>query len=202
MGRKASLHRQPGNGLLTASIDKIFEESGAVLHGHFLLASGRHSPVYWEKFRVIQDPCSTVKLCGMIAEHYKSKNVDVVAGPTTGGVVLAYEVARQLGVCCAFAEKIDGGRTFRRGVAIGSGQRVLIVDDILSTGTSVRDVIAAVKNEGGQIVGVAVLVDRSDQSFDLGVPLFACLRSATVSYGPDVCPLCLDGLPLTKLGGI
>ena len=99
---------------MTASIDKIFEESGAVLRGHFVLASGRHSPVYWEKFRVIQHPGSTVKLCRMIAEHYKSKNVDIVAGPTTGGVVLAYEVARQLGVRCAFAEKIEGGRTFRR----------------------------------------------------------------------------------------
>lgn len=186
---------------MTEHVEKTFADAGAVLRGHFLLTSGRHSPVYWEKFRVIEQPEATVRLCAIVAAQYRASKVDVVAGPTTGGVVLAYEVARQLGTRCAFAEKVEGGRKFRRGVAIQPGERVLIVDDILTTGTSLQDVIAAVKQVRGSIVGIAVLVDRSEQQLDLGFPLFSCLRSPTVSYTPDACPLCREGIPLTKLGG-
>jgi len=179
----------------------IFKNAGALLEGHFLLTSGLHSPVYWEKFRVLQFPELTMQLCQLIAEHYKNENVKVVAGPTTGGVILAFEVAKLLGVRSAFAEKDETKRIFRRGFTIEPGERVLVVDDILTTGGSVIEVINAVKRLRGDIIGVGVLVDRSDLKLDLGVPLFSCLKSATKTYKPTDCPLCTKGIPLIRLGG-
>jgi len=180
---------------------EIFKKAGALLDGHFLLTSGLHSPVYWEKFRVLQFPDSTSQLCTMIARHYKDQNIQVVAGPTTGGVILAFEVAKQLGVRSAFAEKEGTSRVFRRGFSIEPGERVLVVDDILTTGGSVVEVIKAVSKLQGNIVGVGVLVDRSDQGVELGAPLFSCLKSATRTYKPEECPLCARGIPLVRLGG-
>ncbi|MCX6005649.1 MAG: orotate phosphoribosyltransferase [Chloroflexi bacterium] len=179
----------------------IFKDAGALLEGHFLLTSGLHSPVYWEKFRVLQFPKSTSRLCELIAQHYRDQNIQVVAGPTTGGVILAFEIAKQLGIRSAFAEKDGNTRVFRRGFTIEPGERVLIVDDILTTGGSVVEVINAVNKLNGDIIGIGVLVDRSDQKLDLGAPLFSCLRSAAKTYKPDECPLCSKGLPLVRLGG-
>ncbi|MFC1864431.1 orotate phosphoribosyltransferase [Chloroflexota bacterium] len=181
------------------NIEGIFEKSGAILKGHFLLASGLHSPVYWEKFQVLQFPNYTEQLCRMISTHFLKQQVQVVAGPTTGGIILAFEVARQLGVRGIFAEK-EGttGRAFRRGFSINSGDQVLVVDDILTTGNSIREVMAAVTNQGGIIVGIGVLVDRSDQRVDFGVPLFSCHRAITLTYTPQNCPLCAAQIPLVK----
>ncbi len=186
---------------MSDEIIQIFKDAGAILEGHFLLTSGLHSPMYWEKFRVLQYPHHTEKLCRLIAEHFKKDKVQVVAGPTTGGIVLAFEVARQLGVKSIFAEKVGEGRSFRRGFTIDPGERVLIVDDILTTGGSVVEVIDAVKKLKGDIIGVGVLVDRSEQTKDFGVPLFSCLRSQTVTYRPGDCPLCTAGVPLVRPGG-
>jgi orotate phosphoribosyltransferase len=186
---------------MSDEIIQIFKDAGAILEGHFLLTSGLHSPMYWEKFRVLQYPHHTEKLCRLIAEHFKKDKVQVVAGPTTGGIVLAFEVARQLGVKSIFAEKVGEGRSFRRGFTIDPGERVLIVDDILTTGGSVVEVIEAVKKLKGNIIGVGVLVDRSEQTKDFGVPLFSCLRSQTVTYRPGDCPLCAAGVPLVRPGG-
>jgi orotate phosphoribosyltransferase len=179
----------------------IFKKAGALLEGHFLLTSGLHSPVYWEKFRVLQFPASVIQLCGMIAQHYKDKNIQVVAGPTTGGVILAFETAKQMGVRSAFAEKDGTSRVFRRGFSIEPGERVLVVDDILTTGGSVVEVVKALNKLQADIVGVGILVDRSEQAIDLGAPLFSCLKSATKTYKPDACPLCSAGIPLVRLGG-
>jgi len=168
---------------VTVSVEEIFEKSGAVLRGHFLLASGLHSPVYWEKFQVLQFPSYTEQLCGMIADHFRKQGIRVVAGPTTGGIILAHEVALQLGVRSIFAEKESaGGRAFRRGFQIDPGEQVLVVDDILTTGGSIREVMAAVDRRGGRVSGIGVLVDRSPQKVDFGVPLFSCHRSETVTY--------------------
>jgi orotate phosphoribosyltransferase len=183
------------------NVEKIFEKSGAVLKGHFLLSSGKHSPVYWEKFQVLQYPEYTVGLCSMFARFFREYNVQVVAGPTTGGVILAFETARQLAVRGIFAEKgRSGGREFRRGFSISPGERVLIVDDILTTGGSVREVVDAVNAKKGLIVGIGVLVDRSETPVDFGVPLFSCLRSLTPTYDPETCPLCAQKIPLVKPG--
>jgi orotate phosphoribosyltransferase len=187
---------------MTMAAQDLFEKSGAVLNGHFLLTSGLHSPIYWEKFQVLQYPQYTQELCRQIAEHFKNMDIQVVAGPTTGGVILAFEVGRQLGVRGIFAEKAEGSseRSFRRGFNIAPGERVLLVDDILTTGSSVFQVIAAINQLKGKLVGIGVLVDRSDKPIDFGVPLFSCVRSATVTYKPEECPLCKAGIPLTKRG--
>jgi len=187
---------------LIHNVEEIFEKSGAILKGHFLLASGLHSPIYWEKFRVLQFPNYTQQLCGMISAHFAQQEIQVVAGPTAGGIILAYEVARQLGVRGIFAEKEGaGGRAFTRGFGINPGERVLIVDDILTTGKSIREVMAAVAKQGGIVVGIGVLVDRSEQKIEFGLPLFSCLRSKTPTYAPQDCPLCAAGIPLVKPGG-
>jgi len=184
------------------TVERMFEKSGALLKGHFLLTSGLHSPVYWEKALVIQYPAYTEKLCKMIADRFHRSGAQVVAGPTTPGIIIAYEVARQLKVRSIFAERDESGtgRVFRRGFQITPGEKVLIVDDILTTGGSVKEVIDAVKKLGGNIVGVGVFVLRSARELDFAVPFYACHRTEVVTYQPDKCPLCARGVPLVKPG--
>ena len=183
------------------NVEEIFHQSGAILKGHFLLASGVHSPIYWEKFRVLQYPNYTEQLCRLIVDHFREQRIQVVAGPTTGGIILAFEVARQLGVRGIFAEKVDTAeRAFRRGFSIDPGERVLIVDDILTTGSSIREVMSAVTKQGGIVIGIGVLVDRSEQKVEFGIPLFSCYRSITPTYPPQDCPLCAAQIPLVKPG--
>lgn len=182
---------------------EIFKKAGAVKDGHFLLTSGKHSGSYWEKFLVLQYPQHTGLLCQAIAEHYREANVGVVAGPTTGGVILSYEVARYLGTRGIFAERVEkdrAGRAFRRGFSIAPGERVLVVDDILTTGSSVREVLAEVQRLGGEVVGVAVLIDRSNGRVDFGVPLFSLHQLFIPTFDPNDCPLCNAGVPLNKPG--
>ena len=188
---------------MALSAEQIFEKSGAVLKGHFLLTSGLHSPVYWEKFQVLQYPQYTQELCRMVAEHFCDRKIQVVAGPTTGGIILAFETARQMGVRGIFAEKKEGSteRAFKRGFNVEPGERVLLVDDILTTGGSIREVIAAISRSHGDLVGIGVLVDRSEKSLDFGVPLFSCIRSPAITYKPEDCPLCAAKVPLVKRGG-
>ncbi len=185
----------------TGDVESIFKQSGAILEGHFLLTSGLHSPVYWEKFRILEQPRIAQRLCGMIVAHFKNSSIDVVAGPTTGGIILAFEAARQMGLRCIFAEKEGEKRTFRRGFVLNAGERVLVVDDILTTGKSVREVLSAVSELGGVVAGIGVLVDRSDRDLGFGYPVMSCLRSVTPAYDPTACPLCVQGLPLVKPGG-
>jgi orotate phosphoribosyltransferase len=185
---------------LSDEVLEIFETAGAVKEGHFLLASGLHSPVYWEKFRILQYPQLTGKLCRLIAQHFKGEKIDVVAGPTTGGIILAFETARQLGVRGIFAEKEGGVRVFRRDFEVAPGERVLVVDDILTTGSSLRQTIDAVDKLGGIVVGIGVLVDRSEKKLDFDLPLFSCLRAPTTVYLPQECPLCAAHIPLTRPG--
>jgi len=183
-------------------VEDLFVKAGAVLKGHFLLASGLHSPVYWEKFRVMQFPAYTEQLCGMIADHFRDEGIQMVAGPTTGGVILASEVARQLGTRAIYAERAESeGRMFRRGQSISPGERVLVVDDVMTAGGSIRDVIDAVIALNGKVVGIGVLVDRARQPVDFGVPLYSCLRTVAETYAPENCPQCAAGEPLIKPGG-
>jgi orotate phosphoribosyltransferase len=179
---------------------QMFKDAGAFLEGHFLLTSGLHSPVYWEKFRVLQYPQHTKKLCGLIAEHFKDSKVEVVAGPTTGGIILAFEVASQLGVKSIYAEREGEKRVFRRSLTLDHNERVLIVDDVLTTGGSVKEVIDAVKLINGNVMGIGVLVDRTQKDIKFDAPLFSCLRTPAVTYAPKECPLCAKGIPLVKPG--
>ena len=182
-------------------IQDILETSKTILHGHFLLTSGLHSPTYLEKFRLLQFPSYTEYLCGMIADHYRGKGVQVVAGPAMGGIILAYEVARQLKVRSIFAERVDRKRVFQRGLSIAQREKVLIVDDILTTGGSIQETVGTVNEAGGLALGTAVLIDRSIGELDLGLPLFSCYRLAIPTYPPNECPQCVAGIPLSRRGG-
>lgn len=180
--------------------EEIFRRVGAVLDGHFLLTSGLHSPTYWEKAQVLQYPQYTELLCHFIVDHFRDKGIQVVAGPTIGGVILAYEVAKQLGTRAIFAEREGETRVFRRGFSVAPGERVLIVDDILTTGGSLHQMVDAVKGIGGNVVGIGILVDRSTEEVDIGIPLFSCHKAVVPTYKPDTCPQCRAGIPLTKRG--
>jgi len=189
--------------ITSADVERVFRESGALREGHFILASGRHSPLYLEKFQVLQHPTDTEQLCAAIALWASSSlGVDSVAGPTTGGIILAHEVARQLGVRAIYAERRDGapGREFRRGFVLAPGERVLVVDDIMTTGGSVQETIDAVRFAGGTVVGAAVLVDRSGGSTRLDIPMHALWRLDIPAYAPVDCPLCAKGIAATHPG--
>jgi len=196
----------------------LFRASGALRAGHFLLKSGRHSDAYLEKFAVLSDPAATSELCAFWAARHRGEDsaasVDLVAGPTTGGVILAFETGRQLGTRAIFAEEVrgaDGGTTreFRRGFRIEPGERVLLVDDILTTGGSLLAMLPAVEAAGGEIVECAVLVDRSGGMSTLASPstgrvyplraLWA-LDLPTYEPGAATCPRCADGTPLHAPG--
>ena len=184
-------------------VEDIFSRAGAYLEGHFLLSSGKHSPFYLEKFQVLQWPQETERLCASIAESARALGVQTVAGPTTGGIILAHEVARQLGARAVYAERIaDGpGREFRRGFRLQAGERVLVVDDIMSTGGSVQETIDAVNASDADVVGVGVLVDRSaGQATFGGLPLIALWDVSIPSYAAEECPQCAQGLELVKPG--
>ncbi len=183
------------------SVGEMLIKAEVVLDGHFLLTSGLHSPRYLEKFRLLQHPEYTGRMCRMVAEHFKEMGVEVVAGPALGGVILAYEVARLLGARAVYAERVGDGRGFRRGLRIEAGERTLVVDDILTTGGSVVDVIDAVRAEGGNVLGVGVLIDRSGGGVDVGAPLYTCHRVEVPTYRPEECPECGDGVALARPGG-
>lgn len=173
-------------------------DTGAFLEGHFQLNSGRHSAAYLEKFNLLQWPRYTELVCRKMADAMRKLAPRTVAGPTTGGVLLAYEVGRQLGVRGIFCERDEGGgRSFRRDFHLEPGERVLVVDDVLTSGLSVRDTIEAVRKTGGEPVGVAVVVDRSAGRAQFGLPFFAATNVDMESYEPADCPLCARGVPLT-----
>ncbi|MGB9590675.1 MAG: phosphoribosyltransferase family protein [Candidatus Hydrothermia bacterium] len=177
------------------------ERRGALLRGHFLLTSGLHSDAYFEKFRVLESPDLTRKLLSLIAEDVRRLNPEIIAGPTTGGILVAFALAEIMGIGAAYAElPPDGskGRVFRREFPIMC-KRVLVVDDVMTTGGSILDTIEAVKRDGGHVVGVGVLVDRSGGK-DLGVPVLSALRLDMIAWMPEECPLCREGVPITVRG--
>lgn len=182
------------------AIRQLFEETGAILNGHFLLTSGLHSNMYLEKFQVLQYPQHTAKLCKELAERFKNDKIDVVIGPMTGGIILAHEVGKNLGTRAIFTERENGKMTLRRGFKIAKGERVLVVEDIVTTGGSVKEVLAVVNEFGGDIAGVGLLVDRSGGKAEFGVRTEALLRLEVPAYKPEECPLCQNKVALTERG--
>jgi orotate phosphoribosyltransferase len=183
-----------------ADLLKLLEESGAILKGHFLLTSGRHSDTYFEKFRILEKPDVLSEVCSEIASRFADAGIEVVAGPTTGGIIIAFEVARRLGVPAIYVEREDGKRVLRRGATIAPGIRVLVVDDVFTTGTSVVEVVELLRGMEANISGVAVLVDRSEKSIDFGAPFFAAVKVEAQSYAEDEVPDWLAQIPVTKPG--
>lgn len=189
--------------LRDASIESLFADAGALLDGHFLLKSGRHAGRYLEKFLVLQHPRYGVEICRRFAEALAPYRPTLIVGPTTGGVLLSFETARQLGgsVRAAFAEPVaSGGRALRRGWSLGPDERVALVDDILTTGASLVETVEAVRAAGVEPVAAAVIVDRSVDPVELGFPLHALGRIEIPSWEAGACPLCTDGIPLRKPG--
>jgi orotate phosphoribosyltransferase len=181
----------------------LFRRLGVVSNGHFVLSSGRHSDEYWEKFRLLEWPRVTEQLCRAIATRCKERAIEAVAGPTTGGALLAQEVARQLDTRCLLAEPTSGGgRELRRGFILHPGERILIVDDVLTTGLSLRETLSAVDRYQPEVVGIEVLIDRSGGAAidQFGVPCHALLTVSAHTYEPEECPLCVSGVPVVKLG--
>ena len=176
-------------------VEALLRKTKAILEGHFLLTSGLHSPLYVEKFNVLQHPEYTEQLCREFAEHFKDKGIQTVIGPATGGIILSQVTGRLLGVRSIFTERENG--------KIEPGEKVLIVEDIVTTGGSIKEVVDVVNKAHGDIVGIGLFVDRSGGTADFGVPkekVFPLLHLTVPTYKPEECPLCKQGVPFTERG--
>jgi len=179
---------------------KIFKDTEALLEGHFILTSGLHSDKYFQCARVFQYPWHAETLCREIADHFKDERIDVVVSPAVGGIVFGQEIGRLLGVRAIFAERVEGRMTLRRGFAIAPGERVLVAEDVTTTGGSVKEVLETVKQSGGKPIAVTALVDRSGGKAEFGVPYFSLFQMEVKNYEPNNCPLCRAGSTAVKPG--
>ena len=184
--------------------EEVLEElrrCGALLSGHFVLSSGRHSDRFLQLSVVLQDPRVAERLCAALADLWRRARVETVVGPALGGIIVAYETARALGARALFTEREEGRMRLLRGFALREGERVLVVDDVVTTGGSLRETIDAVVDAGAAVVGVGALAHREGKvgtgGVDFGVPYRPLARVAAVSYSPADCPLCSRGEPLT-----
>ena len=183
-----------------SEIIDVFKDTGALLDGHFILTSGRHSSSYFQCARVLQHPQYLTHFAEMIAEHFNKEKIDAVISPAIGGVVLGTEVGRILNIRTIFAERKDGDMCIRRGFKIEPGENILIVEDVITTGGSVREVMDQVINHKGTISGVGVMVDRSNGSIALHPNQFSIIAMEAKSYGPNEVPESLSAIPVQKPG--
>ncbi len=182
------------------NILEIFQKTSALLDGHFLLTSGRHSNQYFQCALVLQYPNYNEIICSKIAEHFKDTEIDAVISPAIGGITVGQEVARLLGKKSIFAEREDKSLTLRRGFNIEEGKKYLVCEDVVTTGGSVFEVMEIVRNNGGIVAGVGYIVDRSNNKVQFGVSQFSTLQLEVVSYQPEECPLCRQNIPAIKPG--
>ncbi|MFA6720929.1 MAG: orotate phosphoribosyltransferase [Candidatus Cloacimonadaceae bacterium] len=181
-------------------IRNILVANGAILEGHFLLTSGKHSGTYVEKIRLLQDPASAALVCEMLADLLEPYDFDTVAGPAYGGIVLAFEVARLLGKNFIFSQRQDGRMAIRGGFDLSQVENAVVVEDIVTTGGSVREVLACLQQKGVKVQAVAGIVDRSGGTADFGCPFSSLLKMDIPVWDADACPLCASGIPLTRPG--
>ncbi len=181
---------------------RYFKESNALLEGHFKLTSGKHSDIYYEKFMILKQPRLCEKICIELARLFENQKIELVVGPSTGGILIAYEVAKYLGLDSIYAEAGDGGkgRLFKRGFFIKEGTRVLIVDDVLTTGRSIFEVIDLVNSYGANIIGIGEFLDRSGGKVKFDYPFKALATVEANAWDPDDCPLCKKNIPITQRG--
>ena len=182
----------------TEQVLEIFRATGGLKEGHFQLTSGLHSDQYFDKLQVLQYPEHTAALAAALASRFASNEVEVVIGPAYGGIILAYEVARQLGQRAIFATKDQGELKLRKEFHLAPGARALVVEDVITTGGSVKQVVELMRAAGAQVVGVAALIDRSGGAADVGAPLTALATLQVAKYAPAECPLCARGVPLIE----
>jgi orotate phosphoribosyltransferase len=180
---------------------ELYRRTGAYLEGHFRLSSGLHSPGYMQSALVLQHPVDAASLGAGIATYVESFRPTVVLSPALGGLIIGHEVARALGVRAIFAERAGGHTlTLRRGFTLVPGDRVLVVEDVFTTGKSTRETMDVARNAGAEVVGAAAIVDRSGGTIDFGVPSYALVRLSVPAYEPEQCPLCAQGVALVKPG--
>lgn len=179
---------------------EIYKKTGALLSGHFLLSSGLHSDSYLQSALVLQQPEIATKLCAALADQFRGHRIDVVIAPAIGGILVSHETARALGVRALFAERVNGMLTLRRGFVIKQGERVLVVEDVITTGKSTKETIDVVKQTGGVVVAAASLIDRSGGKAEIGVPYKSLVTLNIPTYQPDACPMCKAGSAPIKPG--
>jgi len=179
---------------------KIFKKTEALLSGHFLLTSGRHSNKYFQCAKVLQYPQYNLSICKNIADYFRSYNFDTVICPAIGGIVVGQEIARQLGKRFIFAERENNIMSLRRGFKLSPGEKVLVCEDVVTTGGSVFEVIDLVKHNGANVAGVGFIVDRSNGKVKFGYPQYSLIKIEVISYLSDECPLCKEGIELVKPG--
>lgn len=178
----------------------LFRNSNALLSGHFKLTSGRHSDVYYEKFSLLRQPAICTLICETMANKLRTSGAQTVVGPTTGGIIIAYDVARYLKVEAIYAEPGENRRVFKRGMALDKGQKVVIVDDVLTTGRSLFEVIDLVQSYQVEIVGISVLLDRSNGQVKFDQPFYPLASVSANNWDSAECPLCQKNVPLTQRG--
>ncbi|EHQ91504.1 orotate phosphoribosyltransferase [Desulfosporosinus youngiae] len=178
----------------------VFKKSEALLDGHFLLTSGKHSAQYMQCAQVLQYPDRAAILAEGLASQFRDMGVQTVIGPATGGILVAHEVAKALGVRSLFTERENGVMRLRRGFALSPGERVLVVEDVITTGGSVREVLAVVQEFGATALGVGVLVDRTGGKVDFGLPQCSIIQLNIQAFEAQECPLCAQGIPAVKPG--
>lgn len=178
----------------------LYRKSGALLEGHFLLSSGLHSDRYLQSALVLQHPHMAERLGSALAGRFREFSPDCVIAPALGGILVAHEVARALGVRALFAERVEGKLKLRRGFFIQAGERVIVVEDVVTTGVSTKETMEVVRSLGGLVIAAGALVDRSNGASDLGVPFQALLTLDVPTYPPEQCPLCRQGVPVVKPG--
>jgi len=186
----------------TEEVMKKFEEAGAIQKGHFKLTSGVHSDIYIQCAQVMQHPEFMHNLCSELGKKFRGDDIDVIVGPAIGGIIMAHVMARVLGpwVRAIFTERENGKMTLRRSFKIKEGEKVLVVEDVTTTGSSVREVMDIVKSRQGKVVGVGVLIDRSGGEVDFGIKTEKLLTVDIKTYLPEECPLCKKGIPAVKPG--
>jgi orotate phosphoribosyltransferase len=181
-------------------IEKLLSNCGAFLKGHFLLSSGQHSEDYIEKIKIIHEPDKVQKICSELADKFKNFNFDVVISPAMGGIVLGYEVAKISEKKFIFTQRENNKMTIRNGFELHPDEKVLIIEDVMTTGRSVFEVIDCIKEKGARIIGIGLIVDRSGGKVDFGYPTKTLLKMDIKTYLPEECPLCKRGIPLLKPG--
>lgn len=195
--------------MVAAAVDQehllsVFRDSKALLEGHFQLTSGLHSDRYFQCAKVLQYPRYAELLCGEIAKRFRAAAIDVVIAPALGGIVVGQEVGRQLGTRTLFTERKEGVMELRRGFAITPGERVLVCEDVVTTGGSVKEVIRIVTQNGGKVAGTGYIVDRSGGkvqfSMEPGAAQFSLIRMDVIAHPPETCPWCAQGIPVVKPG--
>jgi orotate phosphoribosyltransferase len=179
-------------------VEEILKEANALLEGHFLLSSGKHSNKYCQCAKLLQYPDKAEKVIKVVAEKLKDVEFDIIVGPAMGGIIVSYELARQTGKPGIFSERVDGVMTFKRGFEISKGQKVLISEDVVTTGKSSFETAEIIKAAGGEVIGIACIVDRSCAK--ISFPIYSAAKLNIETFDKDECPLCKNGIPFIKPG--